>query len=125
MVELSDDPNEALDTFIHLFNDIVDTHAPLKKFTIKAKPAPWLTERIRDLMNLRGDAKSEAKKSGFLSDSAVYRKLRNFVVKINRESKREFYLDAINRSEKNLKSMWNTINCLFGRSNHVTPTSVM
>jgi hypothetical protein len=88
LVELSDDPNEALNTFIHLFTDIVDIYAPLKKFTIKAKPAPWLTERIRDLMNLRDTAKLEAKKSGFLSDWAVYRKLRNYVVKMNRDSKK-------------------------------------
>ena len=73
---------------------------------------------------VRDEAKSEAKKSGFLSDWAVYRKMRNFVVKINRESKREFYLGAINKSEKNPKSMWNTINGLLGRSTHVTPTSV-
>ena len=75
-------------------------------------------------MNLRDEAKSEAKKSGFVLDWAVYQKLRNFVVKINRESKREFYLDAINKSEKNPKSMWNTINGFLGRCNHVTPTSV-
>ena len=50
--------------------------------------------------------------------------MRNFVVKINRESKREFYLDAINKSEKNPKSLWNTINGLLGRSTHLTPTSV-
>ena len=124
LVELSDDPNEALNTFIHLFTDIADIYAPLKKFTIKAKPAPWLTERIRDLMNLRDAAKLGAKKSGFLSDWAVYRKLRNYVVKMNRDSKKEFYLDAINKSEKHPKSMWNTINGLLGRSNHVTPTSV-
>ena len=62
------------------FTDIVDIYAPLKKFTIKARPAPWLTERIRDLMNLRDAAKLEAKKSGFLSDWAVYRKLRNYML---------------------------------------------
>ena len=60
-------------------------------------------------MNLKDEAKSKAKKSGFVSDWAVYQKLRNFVVKIDRESKREFYFDAINKSEKNPKSMWNTI----------------
>ncbi|CAB4045404.1 Hypothetical predicted protein, partial [Paramuricea clavata] len=92
LVELSDDPNEALNTFIHLFTDIVDIYAHLKKFTIKAKLAPWLTERIRDLMNLRDAAKLEAKKSGFLSDWAVYRKLRNYVVKMNRDSKTIIFL---------------------------------
>jgi hypothetical protein len=32
---------------------------------------------------------------------------------MNRDSKKEFYLDAINKSEKHPKSMWNTINGQF------------
>ena len=40
--------------FYHLFNDIVDTHAPLKKFRIKTKPAPWQTERFFYLAWPRG-----------------------------------------------------------------------
>ncbi len=80
--------------------DIVNIHVPLKEFKIKAKPSPWLTDRIRELMKMRDAAKFEAKKSGFLSVWAVYRKLRNYVVKINRESKKEYYLEAINKCKK-------------------------
>ena len=73
---------------------------------IKAKPAPWLMEKIHDLKNheqTRNTVKLEAKKSGFRLDWAVSQKLRNFVVKINRESKTEFYSDTINKNEKNPK----------------------
>ena len=45
-----DDPNEALDIFMSLFKEIADIHAPLRKYTVKTKPAPWLTDYLRDLM---------------------------------------------------------------------------
>ena len=122
LVESSDDPNEALDTFLNLFRDIADIHAPIRKYTVKSKPAPWLTQNIRDLMLMRDAAKREAKVSGFPSDWAVYRKLRNHVVKINRESKRAYFLEAINNTKKDPKSMWKTINNLLGRSNCPIPT---
>ncbi len=66
LVESTNDPNEALSMFNDLFMDIVNIHVPLKKFKIKAKPSPWLTDRIRELMKMRDAAKFEAKKSGFL-----------------------------------------------------------
>ncbi|CAB4009639.1 Hypothetical predicted protein, partial [Paramuricea clavata] len=122
LVESSDDPNEALDTFLNLFRDIADIHAPIRKYTVKSKPAPWITQNIRDLMLMRDAAKREAKVSGFPSDWAVYRKLRNHVVKVNRESKRAYFLEAINNTKKDPKSMWKTINNLLGRSNCPIPT---
>ena len=48
----------------------------MRKFTVQAKPSPWLTDYIRALMKMRDMAKLEAKKSGFPSDWVVYRKLR-------------------------------------------------
>jgi hypothetical protein len=121
LVESTNDPNEALSMFNDLFMDIVNIHVPLKKFKIKAKPSPWLTDRIRELIKMRDAAKFEAKKSGFLSDWAVYRKLRNYVVKTNKESKKEYYLEAINKCKNDPKSMWKTINNLFGRKHQPIP----
>lgn len=65
MVGSVDDPNEALDIFMNLFKEIVDIHAPLRKYTVKTKPAPWLTDDLRDLMEMRDMAKLEAKTSGY------------------------------------------------------------
>ncbi len=73
---------------------------------------------------MRDAAKREARFSGFPSDWSVYRKLRNHVVKVNRESKRAYFLEAINNSKKDAKSMWKTINNLLGRSNCPIPTYV-
>ena len=77
----------------------------MRKFTVKAKPSPSLTDCIRALMKMRDMAKLEAKKSGFPSDWAVYRKLRNYGVKANRESRREYVQNAIYNRKKDVKSM--------------------
>ena len=70
--------------------------------------------------------KLETKTSGYPSDWAVYRKLKNYVVKINREHKRSYFQNSINDSKNDAKSMWNTINNLIGRSNshHLSPIGV-
>ena len=44
-----------------LFKEIADIHAPLRKFTVKTKPAPWLTDYLRDLMEMRDMTKLDAK----------------------------------------------------------------
>ena len=124
MVGSVDDPNEALDIFMSVFKEIADIHAPLRKFTVKTKPAPWRTDYLRDLMEMRDMAKLEAKTSGYPSDLAVYRKLRNYVVKINTEYNRSYFQNAINDSKNDAKSMWNTTNNLIGRSHHLRPVGV-
>ena len=121
MVGSVDDPNEALDIFRNLFKEIADIHAPLRKYTVKTKPAPWLTDYMRDLMKMRDMAKFEAKTSGYPSDWAVYRKLRNYVLKIKRENRRSYFQNAINDTKNDAKSMWKTINNLIGRSHHLSP----
>ena len=124
MVELSDHLKEAFNIFNNLFADIVIIHAPLKKFMIKPNLAPWRTDEIRDLMNQRDAAKMEAKTSGLLPDWAVYRKLRNYVVKINRETKKEYFSCAINWSKRDSKSMWKTISNLLWTKHHSTLAKV-
>ena len=124
MVGSIDDPNEALDILMSLFKEFADIHAPLRKYTVKTKPSPWLTDYLRDLMETRDMAKLEAKTSVYPSDLAVYRKLRNYVVKINRELKRSYFQNSINDSKNDAKSMWNKTNNLIGRSHHLSPIAV-
>ena len=69
-------------------------------------------------------AKLEAKTSVYPSDWAVCRKLRNYVVKINRELKRSYFQNSINDSKNDAKSMWNKTNNLIGRSHHLSPIAV-
>ena len=48
MVGSVDHPSEALEIFMNLFKEIANIDAPLRKYTVKTKPAPWITVYLRD-----------------------------------------------------------------------------
>ncbi|CAH1242796.1 Hypp6976 [Branchiostoma lanceolatum] len=80
LVELFEDVDDALDVFMLLFSTVVDFHAPVRRFTVRANSVPWLDAELREAMAMRDEAKTEADKYGLHSDREVYKKLRNYVV---------------------------------------------
>ncbi|KAI8505783.1 hypothetical protein Bbelb_161360 [Branchiostoma belcheri] len=119
-----DDVNQATEMFSDILQDTCDRHAPIRKFTVRSSAAPWLTQDILELMEMRNEAKREAKTSGLESDWAVYRKLRNAVVSACRKAKTQFYRDTFEDCKGNPRKTWNTINALLGRKHTVSPTCV-
>ncbi|KAI8513881.1 hypothetical protein Bbelb_082050 [Branchiostoma belcheri] len=110
--------------FADILQDTCDTYAPIRKFTFRSNASPWLTPDIKELMEMRNEAKREAKTTGLESDWAVYRKLRNRVVSVCRKAKTQFYRDTFEECTGNPKQTWNTINSLLGRKHTVSPSCV-
>ena len=80
----------------NIFNEIIEKHAPLKTFTIKQAPSPWMTPSIKNLMNLRDREKSKfniTKRSETWNNFVV---LRNKVNHAIRKSKKKTFNDEIN-----------------------------
>ena len=77
---------------------MANKHAPLMKFTVKAKSAPWIDTALKNLMSQRDEAKKVAVLSGFSNDRKHYCELRNHVTKINRLKKRGYYQKKIYES---------------------------
>ncbi|KAI8499245.1 hypothetical protein Bbelb_230090 [Branchiostoma belcheri] len=119
-----DDVDDATDMFTDILQDICDKHAPIRKFTVRSNSAPWLTSDIQEVMKLRDEAKRGAKASGFESDWAVFRKLRNKVVSLCRKAKTRFFRETFESCSGNARRTWNTINSLLGRKHTVSPTSI-
>lgn len=84
---LSKTDPEALYEFNNIFMRLVDQHAPLKKFVVRATSTPWLDKELKDSMKERDNANITANITGNQLDWKVYRKLRNHVTKLNREKK--------------------------------------
>ena len=78
---LEEEPEAALSTFLRLFLQIADKHAPVRKTTVRANGAPWIGIELKALMKQRNQAKKLADSSGLPSDTLIYRKLRNRVTK--------------------------------------------
>lgn len=124
LVYLEDDLDCAVDCFTKLFTNVIELHAPIRKCTIKAKPSPWIDQQLREAISQRDEAKIIASRSGLDSDIMIYRKYRNFVVKLNRQKKTLYYNTAFEECRNNSKQIWHTVNGLLGRSNSVSPVSV-
>lgn len=109
------DPEKALSFFMNLFTEIANRHAPLKKFSVRSRGAPWIDQKLRDLMTSRDTAKKIANTSGLQSDRQVYCKLRNLVTKLNRQKKKVHYIQRISDVKNDGKKLWSTLNEVMGR----------
>ncbi|KAI8486069.1 hypothetical protein Bbelb_361690 [Branchiostoma belcheri] len=107
-----------------LFNSVADAHAPVRRIAVRANPAPWLDTELREAMAMRDDAKSAADLYGLHSDIAVYKKLRNYVVKLNRKKKEHYFKTKMAENSKDPKHVWKLTNLLLGRTKGSGPACV-
>ena len=118
------DPNGALSVFYELLMPIIEKHAPLRKKTVKHAKAPWLDEEMRDQMMARDRAKAEAIRSGESQQWDTYRKMRNYVTKLNKAKKRAHYQNKIVQARLDGNMMWKTLNEMMGRKGKSTPSFI-
>ena len=87
-----DDINDMLHSWELLFNDVLDLHCPWREKKIKRDSQPkWINENILKHLHIRDNLLKKAKGTQNCDDWASYRKSRNYVVKLIRESKMEYY----------------------------------
>ena len=60
----------------------------------------------------RDQAKQIALSSGIKSDWQIYCKLRNFLTKLNRRRKKEYYDNIVQEMKHDSKRLWSTLNVL-------------
>lgn len=94
---------------------IINNHAPLKKFTVEAKCAPWIDTSLKNLMAKRDEAKKVAVLSCSTEDLTYYRMLRNQVTKMNRIKKRSYCQQQISDSSNDCKKLWSVLNEIIGK----------
>lgn len=117
-----DNPDSALYRFMEILMNIIDKHVPVSKSTVRQRCAPWLDDDLKELMQIRDNAKKKSVTSGNLVDKENYKILRNNVVKMNKKKKRDYFQNEINEAKNDSKKLWSTLNKIMGRSSAtVTP----
>ena len=81
VLDIFDDPEDKLNAFNLLFNNVLDEHAPIKTVKIRGRPNPFVTCKIRDLMRTRDQWKKVAQKKTKIHIPGLY--TRTFVGKSN------------------------------------------
>ena len=72
----AEEPEASLNNFMESFMKMVDKHAPMRKWIVKTRPAPWPNETLKSLTKERDEAKFTSIKSGLLEDRFMLCRLR-------------------------------------------------
>ena len=104
------DPSEAIEQWCLLFNDVLNTHTPVKSRRVKRPwPPDWFSAEIGVTIKERNHLHKLASAHNNASNWDAYRHARNKVVHMIRSVKRVFYLNAIKSNLDNPKNLWRII----------------
>ena len=90
--------------FEKTFENVLNAHAPKKTKFLRGNQKPHVDKNLRKAIMKRSQLKNKANRTKNLEDITKYKKQRNLVVKLNRESKTQ-YFDNI-QTTKNSKPFW-------------------
>ena len=118
IIEAFEDIDDCWNIWKSLFLNVVNQHAPLRKFRAKKSICKWYSKDIEDIKNLRDEYHTRAIDSEDPHAWAVYRKLRNRCTNMTRDAKKKYYETSINNCSGNSKDMWTVLkNLLPSKSN--------
>ncbi len=118
VVETFENPNDALDTWYKLYENVLDDHAPIKKKRVKYWHQPkWINKDILDGIHQR-DKLFRQKKFD------EYKKQRNAVKSMIAKAKKKYYSDEITNNKGNSGKLWQCIRELNGNKTERLPSAV-
>jgi hypothetical protein len=92
IVNVMDDVNDKLQTFVDLFTEIWNAHAPLVKRRVRQTPTPWMNDDVLDHIHKRDHAYRTFIKSRSVEAMMLYKQLRRKTVSAVRNAKRAFFI---------------------------------
>ena len=108
VIKVFDTADDALDTWYSLFSEVVDKHIPLKQHRVKKVTQPsWLTPEIIDAIKSRDHFKA-------IGNNIEFKKWRNKVVKLIKQSKKLNYEKIIEEGKNQPTTIWKMFNELGG-----------
>ncbi|KAI8490529.1 hypothetical protein Bbelb_317970, partial [Branchiostoma belcheri] len=110
--------SEAWAAFKDIFLSVAEAHAPITRKQVKEKgrPAPWLTDRVKNLMGQRDAARRKAIKTKDTKDWECYRSLRNQTTAMIKKAKKTHFESAITDAAEDPSLMWKIINNFTGKT---------
>ena len=108
-MDVFDDPENKLNAFNLLFNNVLDEHAPIKTVKIRGRPNPLVTCEIWDLMRSRDQWKKVAPKNKDLHAWCVYKNLCREVKHEIRTTEKIFITEQVVYNKNNSNCRWRAI----------------
>ena len=79
------------DDFERIFTSVLNHHLPKKKKVIRDNRKSHMNKEIRKIIMSSSKLKNKANKTKVTADIAVYKKQRNYIVRLNKESKLNYF----------------------------------
>uniref|UniRef100_A0A3B3HBJ0 ribonuclease H n=1 Tax=Oryzias latipes TaxID=8090 RepID=A0A3B3HBJ0_ORYLA len=116
----------ALTFFKDTFTNIVNKHAPIRRFRVKGRENPWFTPELSDTIHMRNLAWARARKGDSSVDWTAFRQLRNKCTSLIKKAKSDYYLSVTTDNLNNPSKFWKVIKSLFLiKSPQTLPTFVL
>ena len=106
------DENAKFNRLLSSHDELVITHAPLKKLTKKDfefRNKPWITGKIQKMMRIRDRFLRKLKKNNSQALVDLYKKFRNRVSVSLNQSKASYYYNYFQKNSNNMKQLWSGI----------------
>ena len=114
IADVFDDIDDVMWAHNALFANIVNEHAPLKCKSIKGKQVPYMNGNLRRAINVKAMLKRKLDKDKSNNQSwSKYKKQRNYVTKLKRQSIKVYFAKNANNCHDNQKHFWNVIKPFF------------
>ena len=113
-ISLFNDVELAWKYFHDAFTNIINKHAPFRKFRVKGRDNPWFSSQLSSLQQERDIAWAKARKSNSHADWLIFRQLRNRFTSLVKQVKAEYYLLKTTSDLNDPKKFWKTIKSSFG-----------
>lgn len=108
------------------FMQIVNKHAPIRRFRIKGRENPWFSPELAENIYERNLVWAKARKTGSPNDWLVFRQLRNKCSSFIKKAKSEYYLSVTTENLNDPRKFWKVINSLsVSKSTQALPTYVL
>merc|ERR1712106_562909 len=117
VIQEKEDVEVALEIFNTMFMQSINEICPEKEIKIKSNTEPWIDAEILETMRERDRALYNANRNKQNPDlRKVFNKLRNKVIKLNRQKKSSHFCNKVEEHKNDPKQLWKQLKTL-GYSN--------
>ena len=120
LVADAQDIDDAVRKWTQIFLIILEKHAPTLRRRVSDRYTPWLNADYFKLAKTRDKLKIRAVKTNSKLLMESYRQIRNRLINMNKQLKREYFSNKITQSQGYLKKTWKTINQVINKKSNTT-----
>ena len=120
-----EDVESAAQLFTNKLNNVLNRMAPMKKYQVRKKYAPWLSKNTKEKIRLRDYAQKKASETGDVEDWKDYKTLRNSINSTLRKEKECWQKHQIEDCSGDSRSIWQNLKNWLGWRSGGPPTKLL